>query len=58
MDVRPVHLTRADEVKTGHGQTEGMIRQVRTVVIRSTFREVFEGKAGGSISRQRILPAM
>jgi len=25
---RPIHFTRADEVKTGHGQTEGMIRQV------------------------------
>jgi hypothetical protein len=26
---RPVHVTRADEVKTAHGQTQGMIRQVR-----------------------------
>ncbi|ROW01293.1 hypothetical protein VMCG_05922 [Cytospora schulzeri] len=26
-EARPVHLCRADEVTTGHGQTEGMIRQ-------------------------------
>lgn len=25
---RPVHVTRADEVKTADGQTAGMIRQV------------------------------
>lgn len=26
---RPVHFCKADEVETGHGQTEGMVRQVR-----------------------------
>ncbi|KIX05285.1 uncharacterized protein Z518_06157 [Rhinocladiella mackenziei CBS 650.93] len=25
--LRPVHVTRATDVKTGHGQTKGMIRQ-------------------------------
>ncbi|KAJ9603225.1 hypothetical protein H2200_012520 [Cladophialophora chaetospira] len=32
-DPRPVHITRASEVKTGHGQTEGMIRQSAIVEV-------------------------
>lgn len=30
-NARAVHVCKADEVETGHGQTEGMIRQASQV---------------------------
>ena len=34
---RPVHVTRAADVHTAHGQTQGMIRQVGTLGLASTL---------------------
>lgn len=31
---RPVQLTRAGELKTAHGQTDGMVRQVQSQIYR------------------------
>ena len=39
---RPVQVTRAADVKTGHGQTEGMIRQVSTAFSRISFPWCYE----------------
>ncbi|KIW86937.1 uncharacterized protein Z519_12402 [Cladophialophora bantiana CBS 173.52] len=49
---RPVQVTRADQVKTGHGQTDGMIRQVCAIAFALTISLQLNPE-GGAIQPER-----